>query len=208
MKAAVAGLGYDPDRLEILINQMVSVSRGGEPVRMSTRAGDFITFREVLEEVGTDAARYHLSAFSPDTTMTFDLEAAKARSMDNPVYYLQYAHARMCSLERFAADAGVVRRPIDQVALSELAHSAEEELLKQIDRLGEEVVEAARRRAPHRLTAYGYDLATAFHRFYTDCRVVTEDDAVTQARLWLVEASKSAIVAVLDMLALTAPENM
>jgi arginyl-tRNA synthetase len=208
MKAAVAALGYRPDRLEILINQMVNVSRGGEPVRMSTRAGDFITFREVLEEVGTDATRYHLAAFSPDTTMTFDLDAVRAQSMDNPVYYLQYAHARMCSLERFAAEEKITRLPIDEVDLAVLVDPAETGLMKQIDRLGEEVAEAAKRRAPHRLCAYGYDLATAFHRFYTDCRVVTDDPAVTQARLWLVEASKSAIRAVLDLLAITAPESM
>jgi arginyl-tRNA synthetase len=208
MKAAVAALGYRPDRLEILINQMVNVSRGGEPVRMSTRAGEFITFREVLEEVGTDATRYHLAAFSPDTTMTFDLDAVRAQSMDNPVYYLQYAHARMCSLERFAAEEKITRLPIDQVDLARLVDPAETALMKQIDRLGEEVAEAAKRRAPHRLCAYGYDLATAFHRFYTDCRVITDDPALTQARLWLVEASKSAIRAVLDLLAITAPETM
>jgi arginyl-tRNA synthetase len=208
MKAAVAGLGYDPDRLEILITQMVNLSRGGEPVRMSTRAGDFVTFREVLEEVGADAARYHLAAFSPDTAITFDLESAKARSMDNPVFYLQYAHARIRSLERFAAESGVERLPTADADLRALNHPAEGELMRQIDLLGEEVREAAARRAPHRLTAYGYDLATAFHRFYTECRVVTDDPTVTQARLCLVEASKSALRAVLDLLAITAPEEM
>ncbi|MFH1103900.1 MAG: arginine--tRNA ligase [Actinomycetota bacterium] len=208
MKAAVEALGYDPDRLEVVINQMVNLTRGGEPMRMSTRAGEFITFREVLDEVGTDATRYHLAAYSPDTAITFDLEAAKAQSMDNPVYYLQYAHARMCALERFAAEHGVSRLPLDEVDLSVLTHPAEVELLRQADRLGEEVLEAARRRAPHRLTAYAYEVATAFHRFYTDCRIVTDDPVVTQARLWLVEASKSVILALLGMLGLTAPESM
>jgi arginyl-tRNA synthetase len=208
MKAAVEAMGHQPDQLEIVINQMVNVSRGGQPVRMSTRAGDFITFREVLEEVGTDATRYNLAAYSPDTTITFDLEAAKARSMDNPVYYLQYAHARMAALERFASDQGVTRRSLDQVDLAVLEHPAEIAMLREIDRFGEEVVESANRRAAHRLTAYGYDFATAFHRFYSDCRIVTEDDAVTQARLWLVEASKSVMVGVLGLLGLTAPESM
>ncbi|HAX82179.1 MAG TPA: arginine--tRNA ligase [Actinobacteria bacterium] len=208
MKAAVAGLGYDPDRLEILITQTVNLTRAGEPVRMSTRAGEFVTFREVLEEVGTDATRYFLSAYSPDTAMTFDFEAAKAQSMDNPVYYLQYAHARMCSLERFAGEQGVVRLPLAEVDLAVLTHPAEAELLRQIDRLGEEVAEAAQRRAPHGLTGFGQEFAAAFHRFYTDCRIVTDDPAVTQARLWLVEAAKSVIRAILDLLALTAPETM
>ncbi|HSM01449.1 MAG TPA: arginine--tRNA ligase [Acidimicrobiia bacterium] len=208
MKAAVEALGYDPARLEIVINQMININRGGEPVRMSTRAGEFITFREVLEEVGTDATRYHLAAYSPDTAIGFDLEAAKAQSMDNPVYYLQYAHARMASLERFAAEQGVVRPPLDEVELGVLDHPAEIALLREADRFGEEVLESANRRAPHRLAAYGYDFATAFHRFYTDCRIVTDDPAVTHARLWLVEASKSVMAGVLGLLGLTAPESM
>jgi arginyl-tRNA synthetase len=208
MKAAVAALGFDPGRLEVLITQTVNLTRGGEPVRMSTRAGEFVTFREVLEEVGTDATRYFLAAFSPDTAMTFDFEAARAQSMDNPVYYLQYAHARMRSLERFAAEQGVVRRPLSEVDLAVLTHPAEAELLRQIDRLGEEVAEAATRRAPHRLTGFGQEFATSFHRFYTDCRIVTDDPATTQARLWLLEAAKSALTAIVGLLALTAPEAM
>src|SRR3989304_5555672 len=166
MKAAVAGLGYDPRRLEILITQTVNLTRGGEPVRMSTRAGEFVTFREVIEEVGVDATRYFLAAYSPDTAMTFDFEAAKAQSMENPVFYLQYAHARMCSLQRFAGEQGVVRRPLAEVDLGVLTHPAEAELLRQVDRLGEEVAEAALRRAPHHLTGFGQEFATAFHRFY------------------------------------------
>ena len=208
MKAAVAALGYDPDRLEILITQLVNITRGGEPVRMSTRAGEFITFREVLAEVGTDATRYFLAAFSPDTAMTFDLDVARAQSMDNPVYYLQYAHARMRSLERFAAEQGVVRGPLEAADLTLLTHPAEVELLRQIDRLGEEVAEAAARRASHRLTGFGQEFATAFHRFYADCRIVTTDPSTTQARLWLVEAAKSVILAILELLAISAPETM
>lgn len=208
MKAAVEAMGYDPERLEILINQMVNVNRGGEPVRMSMRAGEFVTFRAVLEEVGADATRYQLAAFSPDTTINFDLEAVAARSMDNPVYYLQYAHARMRSLEKFAAEQGVERRPIDEVDLTVLTHPAEFAVLREADRLGEEITEAAARRAPHRVTAYGADFATAFHRFYTDCRVVTDDPSLTQARLWLIEASKNVVRAVLGVLGLSAPDSM
>jgi arginyl-tRNA synthetase len=208
MKAAVEAMGYAPDRLEIVINQMVNLTRAGEPIRMSMRAGEFVSFREVLEEVGTDATRYQLAAFSPDTPITFDLDAVKQQSMDNPVYYLQYAHARMRSLQRFAAEHGVERAPLEDVDLSVLDHPAERSLLLEADRLGEEIREAARRRAPHRVTAYGADFATAFHRFYTECRVVTDDPAVTQARLWLIEAAVSVIRAVLGVLGLTAPETM
>lgn len=208
MKAAVEAMGYDPERLEVVITQTVNLMRSGEPVRMSTRAGEFVTFREVLEEVGTDATRYHLAAFSPDTAINFDLEAARAQSMDNPVYYLQYAHARMCSLERFASEQGVTRVPLGDADLSLLTHPAEASLLEQIDLLAEEVAEAARRRAPHRLCGFGQEYAAAFHRFYTDCRIVTDDPEITQARLWLVEASRNGIRAILDLLGLSAPEQM
>jgi arginyl-tRNA synthetase len=208
MKAAVAALGYDPNRLEVIITQMVNLSRGGEPVRMSMRAGEYVSMSEVMDEVGVDATRYYLAAVSPDTTLNFDLETAKRRSMDNPVYYLQYAHARMCSLQEQSAARGVVRLPIEQADLSLLTHPAEVEVLRQVDRLGEEVREAAARRAPHRLAAYGEDFAGAFHKFYTDCRVLTDDPGLTQARMWLVEAAKSVLVAVLGLLGLSAPERM
>jgi arginyl-tRNA synthetase len=208
MKAAVAALGYDPDRLELIITQMVNLFRAGEPVRMSTRAGEFVTFRKVIEEVGADAARYYLVAVSPDTTLNFDLEEAKRQTMENPVYYLQYAYARVRSLEEFAAAKGVVRRPLEEADLSLLTHPAEIEVLKQADRLAEEVAEAAARRAPHRMAAYGQDFAAAFHKFYTDCRIVTDDAALTQARLWLAEAAKSVLAAVLGLLGLSAPDHM
>ncbi len=208
LKAAVAALGFDPDRLEIVITQMVNLFRAGEPARMSMRAGEFITMRDIIEEVGADAARYFLAAVSPDTTINFDLEEAKRQSMDNPVYYLQYAHARMCSLEGFAVEQGVVRRELDVVDLELLTDPAEIEVLKQADRLREVVADAALHRAPHRIAAYGQEVATAFHRFYTDCRIVTDDPELTQARLWLVEAAKSVILAVLGILGLSAPERM
>lgn len=208
MKAAVAALGFDPGRLELIITQMVNLFRSGDPVRMSTRAGEFVTFRQVIEEVGVDATRYYLVAVSPDTTLSFDLEEAKRQSMENPVYYLQYAHARVRSLEDFAASRGVERLPLSEVDLALLTHPAEVELLKQADRLGEEVREAAARRAPHRIAAYGQDFAAAFHKFYTDCRIVTDDPALTQARLWLVEGAKSVLLAVLGLLGMSAPDRM
>jgi arginyl-tRNA synthetase len=208
IKASVEALGFDPDALEIVITQMVNVARGGEPLRMSTRAGEFVTFREVLEEVGADATRWYLAAVSPDTAITFDLETAKRQSMDNPVYYLQYAHARMRSLEDFAAAEGVARRALEDVDLAVLADPAERALLEQIDRVREEMRDAAARRAVHRVAGFGLELATAFHRFYTDCRIVTHEPELTQARLWLVEAAKSALLAVLGVLGISAPERM
>jgi arginyl-tRNA synthetase len=208
LKAAVSALGFDADRLQVVITQMVNLFRAGEPVRMSMRAGQFITMRDVIEEVGTDATRYFLAAVSPDTTINFDLEEAKRQSMDNPVYYLQYAHARMCSLEAFATGQGVERRDLDTVDLELLVDPAEIEVLKQVDRLREVVADAAQHRAPHRVAAYGQDVATAFHRFYTDCRIVTDDAELTQARLWLVEAARSVILAVLGILGISAPEQM
>ncbi len=207
-KAGVAALGHDPDRLELIIMQNVNVARGGQPVRMSTRSGDLITLDEVLDEVGADAARYQLVSVSPDTTITFDLELVKRRTMDNPVYYLQYAHARMCSLAAFAAAEGVVRQPLAGVDLAVLEHPAELDLLREVDRLPEEIAVAAARRAPHRLATYGQELATAFHKFYADCRIVTDDLDVTQARLWLVEAARNTLVQVLEILGLSAPESM
>ncbi|MDH3730392.1 MAG: arginine--tRNA ligase [Acidimicrobiia bacterium] len=214
LKAGVEAAGYDPDRLEILITQLVTLTRSGEPMKMSTRAGDFVSLDEVLAEVGVDATRYHLLAFSPDSAITFDLDEVARQSMDNPVYYLQYAHARMCSLERFAADAGAERGALDEASLDLLTHEAEESLLRTIDRLSEEIELAAQRRAPHRMCTYGYELATAFHKFYSDVRIVGEHEGeaippeLTAARLWLVEAAKNALVAVLGILGISAPEEM
>lgn len=214
VKAGIAAAGYDPDRLEVIITQLVTLTRSGEPVKMSTRAGEFVTFREVLDEVGADAARYHLLAYSPDTAITFDLEEAKRQSMENPVYYLQYAHARMCSLERFAREEGVERGDLADADLALLDHAAELDLMRQIDRLPEEVAESAERRAPHRMCAYGYELAGAFHKFYADVRIIGEEHGnvipleLTRARLWLVEAAKNTLVSVLGVLGITAPERM
>ena len=214
LKAGLQAAGYDPDRLEIIITQLVTLTRGGEPIKMSTRAGEFVTLDEVLSEVGLDATRYHLLAFSPDSAITFDLDEVARETMDNPVYYLQYAHARMCSLERFAASEGVDRGSLADAPLDRLSHDAETALLRQIDRLGEEVELAAVRRAPHRICSYGYELAGAFHKFYSDVRIVGEQDGrpippeVTAARLWLVEAAKNTLVIVLAILGISAPTEM
>ncbi|MEE8330996.1 MAG: arginine--tRNA ligase [Acidimicrobiia bacterium] len=214
LKAGLAAAGYDPDRLEIIITQLVTLTRAGEPMKMSTRAGEFVSLDEVLAEVGVDATRYHLLAFSPDSAITFDLDEVARQSMDNPVYYLQYAHARMCSLERFAAAEGAQRGELAAASLDLLTHEAETALLRHIDRLTEEIEFAALRRAPHRLCTYGYELASAFHKFYSDVRIVGEHDGaqippeLTSARLWLVEAAKNSLVVVLGILGISAPQEM
>lgn len=208
--AGVAALGQDPASLEIIITQLVKVIRDGEEMKMSTRAGEFIPFRFVLDQVGTDATRYFLGAFSPDTTVRFDLDVARSQSMDNPVYYLQYAHARMRSLQRFAAEQGVDPGSLDDADLGLLDHVSETDLIRQMDRLPEELEIAALRRAPHRLAAYGQELAGAFHRFYTECRVVGDDVPLplSAARLWLIEAARNTLVTVLAVLGISAPESM
>lgn len=214
LKAGLAAAGYDPDRLEIIITQLVTLTRAGEPMKMSTRAGEFVSLDEVLAEVGVDATRYHLLAFSPDSAITFDLDEVARQSMDNPVYYLQYAHARMCSLERFAAAEGAQRGELAAASLGLLTHEAETALLRHIDELTEEIEFAALRRAPHRLCTYGYELASAFHKFYSDVRIVGEHEGatipaeLTAARLWLVEAAKNALVVVLGILGISAPQDM
>ncbi len=214
LKAGLAAAGYNPDQLEIIITQLVTLTRAGEPMKMSTRAGEFVSLDEVLAEVGVDATRYHLLAFSPDSAMTFDLDEVARQSMDNPVYYLQYAHARMCSLELFAAAEGALRGELAAASLDLLTHEAETALLRHIDRLTEEIEFAALRRAPHRLCTYGYELASAFHKFYSDVRIVGEHDGaqippeLTSARLWLVEAAKNSLVVVLGILGISAPQEM
>ena len=201
-------LGIDPSRVQIVLYQLVSLYRGGEPVRMSKRAGDYITLDELLDEVGPDAARYTLLTRSPDTALDFDIELVKRQSLDNPVYYVQYAHARIASLLRVAAEQGVHRAPWKEVDLSVLAEESELDLLRTLSELPEMVELAAQALAPHRLTRYAEETAAAFHRFYTECRVITEDRALTQARLWLSAATKQVVATALGLLGVTAPQSM
>jgi arginyl-tRNA synthetase len=208
VKGAASALGFDPDRVELLIYQWVSFLRGGEPVPMSKRAGTFVSLDELLDEVGTDAARFHLLLFSNDHTMRFDIEEVARRSMDNPVYYVQYGHARIASIVRKAAEAGVEVRPIEDVDLTLLTHEAETELLRALAAMPEVLARAAELRAPHRLAHAAQELARHFHRFYTECRVVGEDAELTQARLWLCRASQQVLANLLGMLGVSAPERM
>jgi arginyl-tRNA synthetase len=208
VKGAAQAMGYDPDEVEIVLYQFVTLYRGGELVRMSKRAGDIVTLDELLDEVGLDATRFTLLSRSNDSPIDFDIEIVKRQTMDNPVYYVQYGHARIASILRHATERGVVLHPVEQADLSLLSTEAELDLLKSIAEVPARIREAAELRAPHRLTYFARELAERFHRFYTDCRVITEDDALTQARLWLSTGAKQAIANVLGLLGVSAPEAM
>lgn len=208
LKGAAAALGHDPEAMEIVIYQWVSFQRGGVPVPMSKRAGTFITLDELIDEVGVDAARFTLLTHSNDSTMSFDIEAVKRQSMDNPVYYVQYGHARLASILRRAEREGVQRRPIQEADLSLLDQEAELDLLRAIAELPGQIAAAAELRAPHRIAHAAQELASRVHRFYTDCRVVSDDEALTQARLWLSVGAKQALAVLLTLLGVGAPAEM
>jgi arginyl-tRNA synthetase len=205
--AAAKALGLDPDRLEIILYQMVNLKRGDEEVRMSKRAGEFVTLREMIDEVGPDPIRFLLLTRTVDATIDFDLDLAVEESEKNPVYYVQYAHARICSILRYAAEQGGEDAEHGDVSL--LTHESEQALIRKMLELPEVVAQAAEQRAPHRLTFYTRELASAFHTFYRDCRVVAEEAPErTRARLVLVRAARLTLAQALGLLGVTAPERM
>ena len=208
LQGAVEAFGYDIERVEFILTQLVALFRAGEPARMSKRKGDIVSMDELLDEVGTDAARYTLLTRSNDTPVDFDIEAVKRQSLDNPVYYVQYAHARIASLLRYAEEQGIPLQPLDRVGPEELVQETELDLLRTLAELPEQIRLVANLRAPYRLTRYAEEVAAGFHRFYTECRVVTEDAGLTQARLHLSAATKQVIGNVLDLLGVSAPETM
>lgn len=208
-KAAVAALGYDSDKIEIIIFQVVRLYSGGELVMMSKRAGDVVLLADLIEEVGRDAARFFFLMRSHDSGLDFDLELAKSQSNDNPVYYVQYAHARICSILRKASEEEGIRIPrASETDLSVLRHESEIELMKKLGEFPDLVQMAAEAREPHRLTRYAQDLAAVFHGFYTDCRVISEDAALTAARLVLVDSARTVLANNLRLLGIGAPEKM
>jgi len=204
LKAAARALGLDDRRLTIILYQLVALERDGKPVRMGKRS-KFVTLQEVVDEIGADATRFMLLTRSADSQMTLDLGLAVKQSSDNPVYYVQYGHARIASIFRKAEAEGVSMAHAD---LSLLEHPAELELLRQILRLEEVVERAAATLAPHHLTYYAQELATAFHSFYHNCRVVGDDPALSSARLALVQAAKIALANTLRLMGMSAPEQM
>ncbi|HEX9696632.1 MAG TPA: arginine--tRNA ligase [Actinomycetota bacterium] len=208
MRAVVQALGDEPETVEFLIGQIVNLFRGGEPVRMSKRTGELVTTDELIDEVGVDAARYTLLRQSADTQIDFDIELVVRQSQDNPVFYVQYAHARIASIGRHAAEQGAGRGSVEDADLSLLRHEAEQDLLRKIAELPEIVELAARRRAPHLLPRYAEEVAAHFHSFYRDCRVVTDDAALTDARLHLCEATRITLANTLALLGVSAPERM
>ena len=205
MKAAVSALDVDPDRLEIIIYQLVTVKRGDEVVRLSKRAGDIITLRSVVDEVGADAARYNFVTRAADSHMEFDIELAKRKSAENPVYYVQYAHARIAGILTQAAERGIDFADGDVGLLKE---DAELDLVRKMLRLPELIEQIALTNEPHQLPYYATEMATTFHDFYEKCRVLSDDEALTRARLKLVSAAKAVLARSLDLMGMSAPEHM
>jgi arginyl-tRNA synthetase len=205
MKAVLRALDIDPARLQIIITQMVTLRRGGVELRISKRSGDMITLREVVEEVGGDACRYFFLSRSADSQMVFDLELATKESEENPVFYVQYAHARIASILRLAAERNI---DFSRGDVSLLATDPELNLIRRMIELPEVVEIVAANLEPHHLPHYALELATAFHGFYRDCRVITEDEALTAARLKLVDAARTVLVRTLSLMGMTAPDRM
>jgi arginyl-tRNA synthetase len=210
LKAAVAALGIDPERLEIRLGQMVSLTEGKEVVKFSKRAGTAIALDWLLDELGTSVTRILSLSSSIDRASTIDLEEAKATSMENPAYYVQYAYARMRSLERTRVERGVELREYDEIAMSELAHPREVRLMREIVALPDVVTNAAIERAPHKVVTWLKSVAGAFHGFYHDCPVLAPDTeaSLVQARLKLVESARIAMKVGLDLVGVDAPEEM
>lgn len=218
-KAMMAAWGY-PDALEVVLGQLVNLLRDGEPVRMSKRNGEMVTFQELIDEVGVDATRYLMLSKSADQAIDFDIEVAKKQDSSNPVYYVQYAHARICSILRKAGEARgmnvesagieeiVAELGLDDIDLSPLAHESELALMRKMADFSELVAGAARDRAPFRLTHYAQELAGLFHSFYGNCHVLGEEESVEKARLALVDSTRIVLALSLDLLGVSAPERM
>ena len=205
MKAAISAFGVNPDDLTIIICQIVTLKRGEEIVRASKRAGNIITLKEVMDEVGPDACLFVFLSRSADSQMDFELELAKKQSSDNPVYYVQYAHARICSILKLAQEKGI---DYDSGDVSLLKTEPELALIRQMITLPEILDLASSNLEPHHLPFYSLDLATSFHGFYKDCRVVSEDKELTMARLKLVKAAQIVLARTLSLMGMTAPESM
>ncbi|MDQ3974815.1 MAG: arginine--tRNA ligase [Actinomycetota bacterium] len=208
LQAIAAAEGLQGDRVEVIIGQLVNLWRAGEAVRMSKRTGEMVTFDELLEEVGPDAARYTYLRTSLDATLDFDIAEVVRQERENPVYYVQYSHARIAGIMRTATERGVVPGRVGDARLELLTHDSEEELIRRIGAHPETVAYAAAERAPHRVARYAEELAEAFHRFYTQCQVVGADPDLTRSRYWLCVATRQTLVNALGLLGVSAPERM
>ena len=208
LKAALQALGVDPDRLDVVLMQMVRLIRDGEVVKASKRSGKAITLVTLLDEVPIDAARFYFNLREANSQFDFDLDLAVEQSSQNPVYYVQYAHARICSILKKLAAEGVSPRKVTQEELEALSTAEEIALIRHIARFPAEIIEAAKAYDPAKMTRYALDLATLFHKFYTACKVYGEDESLMQARLALCMAARSALENVLSILKIDAPETM
>lgn len=203
LKAACQALGHNPESLQVLIVQLTTLFRKGQPVRMSTRAGEFVTMRELVNEVGADATRFFFVMRKIESHLDFDLDVAKERSQENPVYYLQYAHARIASLLKFAD------RPVNSGAkIEKLSTPEEAALIKMIGEFPKALIRASEALEPYRLVDYLRDFAASFHKFYSACRIVTEDAELSDARLLLADASRIVMRNGLALLGISQPESM
>jgi arginyl-tRNA synthetase len=208
MKAAMAALGNDPDKLTVLIAQMVSLFQNGEKVKMSKRTGKAVTMVDLMDEVGVDAIRYFFTMRSMDSHLDFDMDLAVSTSNENPVFYVQYAHARICSIFRQAEEQGIAVLPWQEATLSRLNTEQEFDLLRKIGELPETIAETARIYAPHTMIRYVYELASQFHSYYKAERVITEDAEQSQARLQLLAALRITLANTLALVGVSAPEKM
>ena len=206
VKAAMAAFGFNPDDLKILLLQMVSLYRGGELVKMSKRTGKSITLHELIDEVGTDAARFIFLTRSMDSQLDFDLDLAVKKSSDNPVYYVQYAHARISSIFRQADEVGLKLGAAPKLEL--LTHSTEIDLINKIAEYEEEIDRAAEEYAPQRIVRYTHDIAALFHSFYRECRIIGVEQSLAEARLALIKVTAHVIRHALGLLGVSAPTSM
>lgn len=208
LQSGMEALGYPEGEPEVLLGQLVKLMKAGEQIRISKRTGDVIALADILDEVDPDVTRLTFLLQGIDTTQTFDLDVVTAQSMENPVYYVQYAHARIASIGRKAAEVGITRLPVLDTSLAPLVHERELELLRALEAYPGVLAEAAALRAPHRVTTWVRDFAKAFHGFYRDCRVISDDAKLTQARLWLAEACRLGLASALAILGVHAPDEM
>lgn len=208
MKAAVGALGYKPEQLEVLILQMVNLFRNGELVKMSKRTGQSVTLNELIEEVGTDAARFFFTMRSIDSQLDFDMTLATEKTNENPVYYIQYAHARICSIMRQLAEAEIKEIPVSELKLSALQAPEELALIKKLGEYPEMLQRSARDRAVHNVAHYVHELAGLFHSFYNQCRILGVEKDQQQARIALVKTVGHVICHALGILGVSAPERM
>jgi arginyl-tRNA synthetase len=208
VKAGIEAVGGDPAALDVILVQMVRITRGGEPVRMGKRTGEFITMREVVDEVGADAARFFFLMRKADSHLDFDLELAKKQSAENPVFYVQYAHARICSVFRQAEKEGIVVPVARDVHLECLAAPEEQEVIKLLARFPDVVEEATRELEPHRIVFFLIDVAGTFHRFYNRHRILGSEPELCVARLYLAAAVRRVLRSGLELLGVRAPESM